>query len=66
MAIETRGEPDEPGRRAAIECPTCGEGVEIDIPDGDPELVVRPYVAAWGEHETVTCTAGHRFWVYFC
>ena len=47
-------------------CPKCGEATNVRAPDDGAELVVRPYVAAWGDHETVTCSAGHRFWVYFC
>ncbi len=58
----------EPGAEAAVACPNYGETASVRVSDGadDADLVVRPYVAAWGNYETVTCSAGHRFWVYVC
>ena len=66
MVTKTSAERDGTGRSASVACPNCGERVGVRVPEGEPDLVVRRYVAAWGDHETVTCPAGHRFWVYFC
>ncbi|MFB1062818.1 hypothetical protein [Natrinema sp. H-ect4] len=51
---------------AAIPCPYCEQETTISVPDGDVELEVRRSVALYGDHTTVECSAGHRFWVYFC
>ena len=51
---------------ATVACPNCGEEASVRVPEGAVDLAVRSSVAAWGDHETVTCSAGHRFWVYFC
>ena len=56
----------DPRREATVECPASGERASVRVLDGETDPVVRPYAAAWGDHETATCTAGHRFWVYFC
>ncbi|MFC6717999.1 hypothetical protein ACFQGT_10205 [Natrialbaceae archaeon GCM10025810] len=48
-----------------VECPRCGEPSSVAVPDGS-EISVRSTVAAFGDHETVTCSRGHRYWVYSC
>lgn len=49
-----------------VACPHCERPVEVSVPDRDVEPVVRPYVAAFGDHSVVHCPAGHKFWVYYC
>lgn len=49
-----------------VACPKCGETGTIPIPDADVELKISPYVAAFGDHTKVDCSAGHTFWVYYC
>ncbi|MFP8952745.1 hypothetical protein ACLI4Z_07210 [Natrialbaceae archaeon A-arb3/5] len=49
-----------------VECPRCDERTSVSVPDEGVELKIRRSVAAFGEHETVTCSNGHRYWVYFC
>ncbi|MCU4924413.1 hypothetical protein OB905_00235 [Halobacteria archaeon AArc-dxtr1] len=49
-----------------ITCPTCGRERAVPVPDEDVELVVRPYVAAFGEYSTVECANGHTVWIYYC
>ena len=51
---------------AEVACPHCEQPVEVPVPDREVEPTVSPYVAAFGEHTTVRCPAGHRFWVYYC
>lgn len=54
------------GVETEVRCPRCGETSNIAVPDGVEEVVVRPTVAAFGDHEAITCSRGHRFWAYFC
>lgn len=49
-----------------VACPRCERPVEVSVPDQEVEPVVRPYVAAFGDHSVVNCPAGHTFWVYYC
>lgn len=49
-----------------VSCPQCTRPVEVGVPDRETELKVRPYVAAFGDHQVVHCSAGHEFWVYYC
>ncbi len=49
-----------------VECPQCGERTSVSVPSEGTELKIRHSVAAFGEHTTVTCSNGHRYWVYFC
>ncbi|WP_247002605.1 hypothetical protein [Halosolutus gelatinilyticus] len=49
-----------------VACPRCDERTSVRVPREDAELNVRHSVAAFGEYTTVTCSNGHRYWVYFC
>ena len=49
-----------------VACPHCEQPVDVSVPDREVEPTVKPYVAAFGDYSTVHCSAGHRFWVYYC
>ncbi|WP_306053666.1 hypothetical protein [Natronococcus wangiae] len=49
-----------------VQCPRCAERASVRVPDEDVELKIGRSVAAFGESTTVTCSNGHRYWVYFC
>ena len=49
-----------------VACPHCAERTTVPLPDEDVEVTIRPYVAAFGDHTTVTCSSDHTYWVYFC
>lgn len=51
---------------AEVTCPKCERATEVQVRDQDAELVVSPYVAAFGEHSVIHCPEGHKFWVYYC
>lgn len=57
---------DEPTLTATVACPRCGAEATVPVPDADAELRIRRSVAAFGDHATATCPAGHGFWVYYC
>ncbi|MFC6765083.1 hypothetical protein [Natrinema soli] len=49
-----------------VACPQCGEHSTIPVPEGDVELKISPYVAAFGDHTELECSNEHTFWVYYC
>ncbi|WP_425603039.1 hypothetical protein [Halosolutus gelatinilyticus] len=58
--------PTDRGPVTEVACPQCDTRVEISVPDREVDPVVRPYVAAFGDHSVVHCSDGHKFWVYYC
>ncbi|MFC5971080.1 hypothetical protein ACFPYI_07020 [Halomarina salina] len=49
-----------------VACPHCERAVAVPVPDEDADPTVSTRVAAFGDHTVAHCSAGHRFWVYYC